>query len=203
MEKARERLRKFIAKLLHIRPQKVHFDYIAGMLTIPVLISAILLNYGNIAGRQDSKTSSQPTGTEKVIVVPEKQTEVQVIQPTQVSSSSSTPQVCQKSIGPIEISSPEEGETVSSNPVCITIDYKDDSYCSVVWSYRINNGTWSEYNSNSPCLYDVPNGKVTFDLRVKSTVSSDTENLTRTFNYSGSKTTPTPTPTVTPAPTGV
>lgn len=194
MEKSwKEKLRRSVAKLLHTRPQKVHFDYIAGLLSIPVLATAIILNIGNLTSKNQPQPVV-PTPAERVIFVSEK--------PAAQTSPVATSAVCKKSIGPIEISSPLEGESVKDNPVCITIDYQDEDYCSVVWSYRINEGTWSEYNSNSPCLYNVPNGSVKFELRVKSTVSSDTKNLTRTFNYSGgSSPTSTPSPTSSPTPT--
>ncbi|MCL4417482.1 MAG: hypothetical protein M1365_12460 [Actinobacteria bacterium] len=93
---------------------------------------------------------------------------------------------CKKTVGPISISYPSEGETVSDNPVCITIKYDDPNYCSVVWSYRINNNTWSDYSNNSACLYNLSKGEVKFDLRIQSTVSQDqTKSLSRTFNYQG------------------
>src|SRR5690606_37404596 len=93
--------------------------------------------------------------------------------------------VCKEEVGPISITFPQEGAVVKDSPVCINIRDADEDYCSVVWSYRINNGTWSEYNSNSPCLYNLPTGDVKFELRVQSTVSQDTDVLERTFKYEG------------------
>lgn len=185
-----ERIKKWFRKIGRLRPQKMHLDYLAGMLSIPVLILAIFINWSNLI-HQNAPTKPGVSPSPQVIVVPQKTT--QTIIPT------NSP-VCTKSIGPISIASPTEGQTVSDNPVCITISYPDATYCSVVWSYRINGGTWSDYTTNSPCLYNLPNGKIQFDLRVTSTVSSDSTSLSRSFTYTGTNAVPSPTPTPTTAP---
>ena len=193
-----ERIKKLIKKIQNIRIKKVHLDYIAGLLSIPVLITAVVINYTNLSSR-NNKTSPVPTSapsTSKVIVVTQ-------------SGSSNQPTVtqaaCIKSIGPIEITYPTENQNVSNNPLCITINYPNTSYCPVIWSYRINNGAWSDLGSTVPCLYNLPSGSVQFTLKVDSTVSSDTTTLVRNFTYSGSNNIPTPTltpsPSLTPTPT--
>lgn len=180
------RLDKTLKKVSKIRPQKLHLDYIAGLLTIPVLVTAILLNFNNISGKKDTDT---PTPTPKVIILP---------QATAVPNGNTNPNVvtaapvCKKAIGPVTIDYPEEGDTISDNPLSISISYSDENYCSVVWSYRINDGPWSSYNNTSPSLYNLPSGSVRFQLRVNSTVSSETKTYTRNFNYIGG---PTPTQT--------
>lgn len=174
-----ERLQKAIKKFARVRLRKMHLDYLAGILSIPVLVTAIIINWGNLT--HSSSVPKAATPTPQVIIVNQKSAPV------------SPSAVCQKTVGPISITSPTEGQTVNTNPVCITISYTNPNYCSVVWSYSINNGSWSDYNSNSPCLYNVPGGTVSFSLRVQSTVSNDTKTITRNFTYTGGAT-----PTVTP-----
>ena len=70
----------------------------------------------------------------------------------------------------------------------VDISYDDSTYCTAVWSYRINDGSWSDYSNNSVALYNLPNGPVKFELRAKSTTSSDQSDLIRNFMYDGQAT---------------
>lgn len=167
-------INEFIKKL---QIRKNHLDWVAGALSIPVLLTVIILNLNNLNSQK--KNLPEPAPTEKVIVVPQNN------QSTPAAQSNTN---CIKEIGPISISSPKEEELVTNNPVYITIKYSNPDYCSVVWSYRINGGTWSEYNSNSPSLYNLPNGNIKFELRIQSTVSQDADSLMRNFIYAGSPT---------------
>lgn len=172
-------------------PNRKHqLDFIAGLLSIPVLLSVIVLNYSNIQNsKENEREEAKPTPVERIIVV-SKDTEKP--EPT-LKSDTPTPiaaQIsCKKSVGPISISYPAEGAVVKDNPVNIIIKYEDDEYCSVVWSYRINEGTWSEYGSSSIGLYNLSSGAIKFELRVQSTASSDQELLERNFTYEGKTTT--------------
>ncbi len=172
------KLRKWIQAL---PDRKQYIDFIAGILGIPALIMVLLLNYNNLQGskKTEDKTTQPPAPIiiEKT-VTPEKESENK-----NNSTTAPTTQVCKKEIGPIEITYPEENETISENPVTVIIDYDNDTYCSVVWSYRINGGSWSEYTNSSISLFDMPAGKKKLELRVQSTVSQDTEKLERNFTY--------------------
>jgi len=173
MEKAANKFGRFIKTF----PRKHHVEYIAALLSIPVLLSVIALNYFNLQNTAKKNEPAQPISNEKpVVIITGSNDSGSQILPTNSPS-------CKKEIGPISISSPKEGETVSSNPVCISIRYEDENYCAVVWSYRINGNDWSDYNSSSPCLYNLPSGKVKFELRVQSTVSQDEETIERNFIY--------------------
>lgn len=177
----KEKLSKVIKTVKKAPQKKHHLDFIVAILTIPVLLSVIFLNYSNL---QKNKTSTipnpSPTQNEKqVIVIPQKDS----------SSPAPTSSTCKKEIGPVNISSPKEGGIISDNPVCITVNYNDTNYCSVVWSYRINNGTWSDYNSGNPCIYNLPNGNIKFDLKIQSTVTQEEQTITRNFIYRGSSST--------------
>jgi hypothetical protein len=172
------KIRATAVKLAH----KKHFlDFLVATLTIPVLLTVLVTNIMTLQSKNAKNTET--TTTQKQII----------IQTTPKNSSSTekvviTQESCKKAIGPISIASPQENAIISDNPVCITIKHDDQNYCSVVWSYRINGGSWSEYSSNSVCLYDVPNGTIKFDLRVQSTVSNDQESLARNFTYNKSST---------------
>lgn len=166
-------------KFLRTFPKKHHIEYITAFLSIPVLLSVIALNILNLQNnnKKDQAPTPTPTSKEQPVII-QVSPEANTNSPTTESSS-----LCKKGLGTTEISYPKEGQTVSDNPLCINIKYDSDTYCSAVWSYRINDGTWSNYNSNSPCLYNVPAGKVKFELRVQSTVSESTDALERNFIY--------------------
>lgn len=190
-----DKMRRAWSRFAKYRLQKIHLDWIISILSIPVLITAIIINWGNLSHKA-ATTAPSASPSPQVIIVPQGNSGSGIV-PTSSPS-------CTKSIGPVAISSPKEGDSVGDNPVCITIT-TDPAYCSVVWSYRINGGAWSDFTNNSPCLYNLPNGNVQFDLRVNSTVSSDSTTLSRRFTYSGSTIVATPTPTAafTPTPTNV
>jgi hypothetical protein len=196
----KEKLSKLFAALKQFPKGKSHLDFITALLSIPVLLSIIYLNYSNIQNSKKNNAQAPvatpaPTSAEKqIIIVPQSSSPSAAT--TTVPSPSSA--VCKADIGPIEISSPQEGETITDNPVCLTINYSDANYCSVVWSYKINGGPWSDYGNDSPCIYNLPYGNVKFELRVQSTVSQNkTTSLTRNFIYKGQSVV-TPTPTETP-----
>lgn len=165
--------------------QKRYFEFLGAVLAIPVLITVLLLNLGNLK-KEETKPTPVPKETVKVII------------PTQEKETSPSPTSasCKKAVGPVEITSPGEGQIVSQEPVCFNIEYKDESYCSSVWSYRIDNSSWSEFTDKSICLYNLTSGDHKLELRVKSIASSDEVQLVRNFTFKG-KVSPTPSPTPT------
>ena len=182
------RTKAIVKKLPAAKP---HLDLLAAILTIPVLITVIILNFGNL-----SKTNKTISPT------PEVQTKT-VIEKVPVTASTTSSPNCTPGIGNLSIDDPQEGESVSANPTCITLSYQSNNHCAVVWTYRINNGNWSDYSNNAVCLYNMPAGPITFDLQAKSLVNSDTVTIERHFVYTPTIT-PTPHPTLTqttPAPT--
>lgn len=179
-----------LRKLLRQLPsKKPYIEVLTAVLTVPVLLTVIILNLNNLNGKGKKP---EPKPTEKIII------QAPTLKTEKVPTPQPTVQSCRKTIGPVIIESPKEDETISSNPVCVSIKYLDQNFCSVVWSYRINNGAWSDYNSNSPCIYNLPQGKVKFELRVQSTVSQDQGTLKRNFSYEGTELIATPSPTTSP-----
>lgn len=187
---------KFLRSIQKAPERKHYLEFVTAALSIPVLLTVILVNLNALNAK---KTESTPT--------PTPQTREIIIRDNSSNGSLNTAQptnspVCKKEIGPISIAYPKEGATITDNPVNFIIKYDNDMYCSVVWSYRINNGTWSEYSSNSLSVYNLPNGSVKFELRVQSTASNDQTQLDRGFMYTGAavSVTPSAVPTLTQTP---
>lgn len=196
-------MKKRIGKLLRSlqkAPERKHYlEFVTAALSIPVLFTVILVNLNNLKSNNATpKTTPAPTSPPREIIIHESTAPQSITQNPSPTSSS-----CKKQIGPVSISYPAEGSTITDNPVNFIINYDNSTYCSVVWSYRINGGSWSEYSPNSPSIFNLPNGAVTFDLRIQSTVSQDQNQITRKFNYQGGQSAPTPTvsPTSSPTPT--
>src|SRR3989344_2884723 len=181
--------------------KKRYFELITAFLSIPVLLSVILVNYLNIQERQ--KDDATPSPTPAVITIIERPTSQQEIKSTPEPTVSGSTIQCEPEIGPIEITSPAENENVSDNPLCISIirENPNNKYCSVVWSHRINNSSWSNFTDREICLYNMDSGTKKLELRVKSIVSGKETVLKRSFNYQNTSQVATPTLTDTPSPT--
>jgi hypothetical protein len=183
-----QRIRRFLST---VTSKKNHVEFFTALLSIPVLLTVILLNLNNLNQQKKSDTSSKPN--QIIISLPAQSKEATPI-PTKA--------VCKPGLGTVTIANPHEGDIVSDNPVNFTIYYDPGDYCAAVWSYRINGGRWSDYDDKSIALYDLPSGDIKFDLRVKSVVSGGTETtLTRNITYKSPKATISPTATVAPSPT--
>jgi len=172
--------------------KKRYLEFVTALLTIPVLLTVLLSNLSNLQNKKDTDPAPAPTQTIVVTGTPGA-TPVPVISGTPQATPSPTPTPgpqCTPEVGPVTIVYPEEGDTVTGDPVCLDITRKSGNYCSVVWSYRINGGPWSAYTANSICMYGLTPGDKTLDLRVKSIVSDDEDVITRHFTVAGS--TPTP-----------
>lgn len=193
--------------------KKKYIEVITASLSIPVLLSVVLVNYLNI----QEKRKLEPTPT-PVISQPTQPTVITILKepaetnsPTPPVSSgpmliTETPKECIKEIGPISIVSPKEGEQVNSNPFTINVDYEQGNYCSVVWRYRIDNGSWSQFNDKDIVIYNLPSGQKKLELEVKSIVANVSKTFSRSFTYtntgqvetatpSPSSSSPSPTPT--------
>jgi len=187
----KQKITKHIKKLLRsyrgIPDKKVYLEFLTGLLSIPVLLTVILLNVNNL--KNEKKDTPSPTPQQQIIYVSPSAKDDNA-RPTPTDSPA-----CKKGIGEFEITSPDEGDSISDNPVNLTVQYTPNGYCAVVWSYRINNGSWSGYDDKSIALYNLPRGNVSVDLRVKSIVTGEEKTITRKFVYTGASSTandPTP-----------
>jgi len=189
---------KRIQKYYVVLPDKKrYFELFAAILSVPMILTVILVNMNTI---NKSKETSTPTPTS---------TPIQIVVENPASSSNNTnpPKIevtptnteCKKDIGEIEILSPQEGEIITTDNVCINIS-TDSKYCPIAWSYKLDDSSWSNYNNNNICLYDLTAGKKNLQIKIKSTVVDKTITLERNFTYQNSSI-PTITPTNTPTPT--
>jgi hypothetical protein len=170
----------FSSKLIKKKP---YIEFITAFLSIPVLITIMLLNLNSLKNLNGKPTPTPgidtakpgfftaPIGTEK---------------PSNIGDNSRNP--CIKALGPVSIAAPQENDTVTTNPVTVDISYDDSTYCGASWSYRVNDGDWSGYDDRSVALYNLPQGQVKFELRVKSIVTSEQKTLTRGFTYNAKNT---------------
>ena len=188
MEGITKSWKSFKRSVKEFHTKKPHIEFFTALLTIPVLLTVIILNLNNLKDEDKVETPKNET----IIITQAAPNEKEVIVTTAA---------CEPGIGDISIVNPEEGDDVSGNPVSVDIVYEPEGFCEVVWSYRINDGSWSSYDDRSIALYNLPSGEIKFDLRVKSVVNTTQKTLTRNFRYSGGGSiSVTPTPTNTPTP---
>lgn len=162
--------------------KKKYLEIVTALLSIPVLATAILLNINNL------KSKDAPTPT------PQSQGNVVTVVPVELKDKETSPTStsCKKEVGPVEITYPQEGQTVSDNPLCVDIAQKNADYCSVEWSFKLNDGQWSSYTDKQFCFSNLPSGSQELQVRVRSTVSQDQELLERSFTYQNKSQSPTP-----------
>ncbi|HSX09667.1 MAG TPA: hypothetical protein VLF93_05925 [Candidatus Saccharimonadales bacterium] len=186
-KEAKKKARK--SKLDRIYSKKPLLEFIVAALSVPSLILILILNYNTIKSINNTKPTPTPVPN---VATPGPNGKFPnffskpITNAPQPSGSTAVSQgPCNKHLGPVSITSPNEGDTINSNPVEVDISYDNTDYCSAVWAYSINGSNWSNYDDNSVALYNLPNGPVRFQLKVKSLTSSDTTTLTRDFTYTG------------------
>jgi hypothetical protein len=174
--------------------KKRYFELFAAILSVPMILTVILVNMNTINKSKETPTPT-PTSTPIQIVVENPTSGSSNINPPKTNiTPTPTKTECKKDFSEIEILSPQEGEIINSDNVCINIS-TDNNYCPVTWSYKLDNSNWSDYNNNDICLYNLTAGKKNLQIKIKSSVIDKTITLERTFTYQNSTT---PTPTITP-----
>jgi len=180
MKKILNKITEWYKKL----PEKKHYvEFITAVLSVPVMLTVIILNLNNL--NQQRNSTQKQTTNEKVVPIQvvitggEKQTEK-----NENPANTPSPTSCIKEVGPVSILSPRENEVVTKDPVCVTVATQS-SYCSVTWSYRLDNNSWSDFTDKNVCLHNLSNGNKTIQLKIKSTASSDETTLQRSFIYQG------------------
>lgn len=178
-------------KLERLYEKKPIVEFIVAILSIPSIILLLLLNLKALTNNSSAKITPTPSMANTVTESSPNfftRPVTREAKPTVAPDATQAP--CTRGLGPVSISSPNEGDVVTTNPVNVSISYDDSKYCSAVWSYSVNGSSWSDYNNNSVALYNLSNGSVAFQLRVKSLTNSDSAILTRNFTYEGQSTTP-------------
>lgn len=182
--------------------KKRYIEFITALLSVPVMLTVIIINLNNL--NQQKNATTKQTANEKIspiqVVIKDEKTgeksessSLSISQPT-ITPSPTPNASCIKEVGVVSILSPRESEVVIANPVCVTIATQS-GYCSVVWSYKLGNDSWSDYSDKNICLYNMTNGNKTIQLKIKSTVSNDEIILQRSFVYQGNTE-----PSITPIP---
>lgn len=166
-----ERLKRWYKNL----PEgKKYIELVTAALSIPVLLTVLVTNVSNL---NTKKTPEQQPAQSVIVTIPTENKED--------DNSNEQKEACVKEVGPVSIVYPEEGAVIDQDPIAIDIVYRQGDYCAVVWSYRINNGPWSEYTDKSIYLYNLPSGNKKLEVRVRSIASSDQVFLERNFTYTG------------------
>jgi hypothetical protein len=181
-----QKLKKIASSYKALPDKKRYAEFITAILSIPVLITMLLTNLNSLQAKNDK--NEEPKNEKIVVSYVPQQTEKNEEEKT-------TPEPCKKGIGNIQIVSPSENEEITSDPVTVHIA-TDDEYCAVVWSYRINDGRWSDFDDKNFSLYNLENGTTRLEVRIKSLTSKEEKTLTRRFTFSGNET---PSPTATPS----
>jgi hypothetical protein len=194
--------------------RKRYLEFITAFLTIPVLLTVIYSNVNSIRNANAKKPTEIETHVTPAPLPKQPQSTGLIIEVKNVASGPASlaqaPVVekeiikeCKKEVGPVEIISPQEGQTVTDQNFCIDVSYHTGEYCAVVWSYRINDSAWSEYSDKSTCIYSMSPGAKQLEVRIKSITGGDEVLLKRSFSFQPPKTNPSPTilPTSTPVST--
>lgn len=194
-------MKNFIEKIrnwYHNLPEKKKYiEFITALLSVPVMLTIIILNLNSLNQSKKQSTNTNQTTPIQIVITEKTPSQgspvpTQTITPTVIPSPTLTLTECKKEIGPVEILSPQEGEVIAKDAVCIKLSTKSE-YCPVVWSYQVNNGNWSDFTDKGICLYNLTNGEKQLQIKIKSTVSDDEITLKRNFTYTGSTFTPTAT----------
>lgn len=173
------------AWLRRLLDKKQYIEFLTATLSIPVLLTVIVLNLNSLRNINKTPEEKKEAPVQQIIYVTPKGGGDKIIVSATPAPSPTVGEACNKDMPSVEIRNPSEGDTVTTNPVNIIIAQEKGDFCAVVWSHRINNGAWSEYDDKSIALYNLPKGKITFDLRVKSIVTGEELLLKRTFEYDG------------------
>ncbi len=203
-----DKIKRFIRSISQLPDKKKYIEFITAILSIPVLLSVILLNYTNLQNQKkpvDEKTEPSPA---VITIIQDRNNDDS--DTNTVSEPTDTNTTCIDEVGPVTIVSPEAGETIRDNPLSIIVSQNDtaNEYCAIVWSYRINGGSWSNFDDRDISIYNMESGEKKLDVRFKSLISGDEERISRTFYYQNIQQIPTPTaaptstiqPTNTPSP---
>ena len=199
------RIRKSIANL---PDKKKYIEVITASVSIPVLLSVVLVNYLNMqdkrsTGNKTPTITEAPNNQSPTIITIIRDPENPTPTPKSMPDTSPTPLItraeCIKDIGPVNIITPSENEVITTNPVEIDVRYDQGDYCSVVWRYRIDNANWSNFTDSDIVIYNMDSGKKTIELQVKSIVSDASTTIKRTFTYQNTDNISTP--TIIPSPT--
>jgi len=194
---------------LALPDKKRHIELVTAALSVPMMVTIIMVNFFNIKKTNQTAPAAASTPIQVIVQNPSSTNSANpeptkdfspkatgTMTPTTTPTSTPTPTsfACKKDIGEIEILSPQDGQIITKDNICINIS-TDSNYCPVTFAYKLDNSDWSEYTTNnSLCIYNLTAGQKTLQIKVKSTAVDKSVTIQRTFTYQ----TTTPTPTSTP-----
>ncbi len=174
--------------------KKKYFELASAVLSVPVLVTVILINLNNLTGKNAAKNADNkltPSYMPSVTIIREEKvitptTDAKENTPTPLSSTP-TSTTCKKEVGPVIITAPRDNQVISSDFVSVELTEQTTEYCPVVWSYSIDGSAFSNYSDKSISLYNLPSGEHEINVKVKSTASEDEIQLRRSFYYNNPK----------------
>src|SRR3989338_7179157 len=142
--------------------KKKYLEIVTALLSIPVLATAIILNLNSL-NRKDVTGPQQPTQNQQSA-----QNGGVTLVPAEVRNQTATPTTvsCRKEVGPVDVVYPKENQTVSDSPLCIDIAQKSADYCSVQWSFKLNDGQLSAFTNSQFCFSNLSSGPQKLQVRV-------------------------------------
>jgi len=183
--------------------KKKLIDLIIGFLTIPSLITILILNLNNLKESKTDTSDKTTSNQEKTIIIQNQPTASQSADNNNLPKPSpivfpSPEENCNPNSDSIQIVYPKENQTVHDNPFCISmkIDENDNS-CPLEWAYSVNHKPLSAWSSEPICFYDLKNGEVNLKIVVKNKKSGLTKNYEVNFLYEYEEKSPA-TPSATP-----
>lgn len=168
--------------------KKVYFELLSAVLTIPVLVTVIMLNLTNLTGNKKNDPSPTPQIIKVIEQAPANNTITSVPVDAGANQRVSPQAACKKEIGPVNISSPQEDQVMESNPVCITVAYKTGEYCGIQWAVKIDGNMYSDFADKDVCFYNLSSGDHTASVKIRSKEGSDELILQRNFQYGSGST---------------
>lgn len=187
---------------------KKYVEFITALLSVPVMITVIILNMNNLNQNKQNALKVAPTTAPIEVVIttgmsraddedrPSRNTQDNLtptmtptltptptvtLTPTPTSIVTPTAVACIKEVGSVEVVTPQEGQVFSNNNFCIKIS-RNSKYCGATMAYQLDDsGSYSDYTSSSICLYNLSNGVHSLQLKIKSTESDDSVTLKRSF----------------------
>lgn len=165
--------------------KKKYVEFVSAILSVPVLVTVILINMNNLTHKDTAKSTDKltPSYIPSVTVIREEKLVTPTPGKTTPTPDSITPVACQKAVGPVVIASPQENQVISDDYVSIDISAQTPGFCPVEWSYSLDGATWSNYSNKNISLYNLNTGNHQINIKVKSTESNDEITLRRTFYY--------------------
>jgi len=210
MEKKENKIFNWLKKLPE---KKQYFEFVKEFLYVPFLVLLILVNVYALRGRNASPSPSPSPSLSPVIqpsTAPSQLPAISTAPSVNPSVSPSPKNECKSQPQPVEIAYPSQNQKIANiEPVCVVFSKLGDNYCEQTFEYKVNDNDWTPTGEKTICLYSLPDGEITFQLRVTDENSNQAQTYTRKFSYQ--KTTPSPSPspsaslnpTVSPSPSPI